>query len=367
MAEDKQALDKLAADEQIEFYLAQFRCQGSADDLEIARNANNELLRLGHYGKANTTQAQAKFERNQNTLEKIAERLEDKDLNNLINRAKDGMDADEAREEFLSWAINNPEKSEKVIEGLKALALRIAHNSEALPEDWDRAAEILREAQQLAQENSEHVNGRTRNMLKTALDEIKVGRLSAMAQFGVSNNPYSFWHEYGKTLNDVSDKVWKACQGRGTNSESCANALRVQQGVQNLPNVAQQAEYRQAQLLNQVHGAQSGAMGGMFAGGPNTMGMGMNNGFGGGFPTSNPNATYNMNPYSMPQMNNMYGSPYGMQMGNGLMGGMMGGMGGMSSMMPGMGGMGMMGGMMPGMGGMGMMGGMPMRSPMMGF
>jgi hypothetical protein len=95
-------------------------------------------------------------------------------------------------------------------------------------------------------------------------------------------------------------------------------------------------------------------MGGMFAGGPNTMGMGMNNGFGGGFPTSNPYATYNMNPYSMPQMNNMYGSPYGMQMGNGLMGGMMGGMGGMSSMMP-------------GMGGMGMMGGMPMRSPMMGF
>jgi hypothetical protein len=363
--QDVNAKKETEKNELIKKYKTQLACRTDSEKLDTARLANAALLSL----KAITD---AEAEKNEKSLEASQGRLKAKELKDLIAKARTSDDPDLAREELVSWAESNPEDADKVALGLKDLALHLVSNVDATTESWDKAMEILKQAQSLSDISDAKISASTKRLISVAREEAKVGRLENMAQTTGGNDP-TFWNEYGRLWSQTSTKALKICTGRRAFTEECANAMRHRNAVSSLPEVARNAQAQQYQLLSQMQ-----------AGGGQGMGGFPGQGFGGGgFPSVPMNqfgstlSPY-MNPYgNMGGMGGMGG--FGGNMMNGMGGGFMGGgfgggmggypqMGGFGGgmggypMMGGMGGFaGGMGGMMGGMGGFGGgMGGYPM-------
>jgi hypothetical protein len=370
---DKEKKDKEDAEQRalVKKYQDQLKCTSSTEELEVARLANAALLSLG---KIDDEMAA----RNEEKYLDAEKRLAKSEFDSLLKKAREhDADPEEVLEELIAAAQDHPEQADKIAIALKELALRITADNDATPEAWDKAEELIVRALSLKELADAKITKKTQKELEGSLKEIRIGRVASMARFGLYHNPYGFQKEWKNVVREVSKDVRKYCQrgmyaGRGIRigahreryrrdrdydddfddifggnryMEDCSNAVQIQQGVMQLPEVARQSELQQYQLYNQIQGG-AGRPGmeipGQMFGNPYSM-MGMNPMMGGmgGFPMGGMNM---MNPMG------------GMGMGGFPMGGMgMGmGMGGFS-----MGGMGMPMGMNPMMGG-GMFGGMGM-------
>lgn len=232
-------------------------CRKNEKDRDTARSARDMLADMGLLDS--------------DQVDRITREIDKAEFNELARKweklnPRDTEAVDEMAEQLKAYEAEHPESADSVAVLFHNMAKKVVKGPKSGPEHFDRASEMIAQAQSLG-----GLNELAQTRLENYQRDISVGRFQNLAQNGGAQDPYGFWMPYQNFMGGLQTEM-RSCNGPNMTSESCRSMVQAYRSASQIPAQAQQSQYEQYMFYMQMQQqmAQVGGGGMMMNGMPGT-------------------------------------------------------------------------------------------------